>query len=178
MRAMCLNGDGRLYAASGKSVSVWSCKDLSPVARLETQPGAIRALAITRKYIVTGTHNQNIHAYDIKTHKPALKLVGHVGAITWLLPSPGEKVRPVGYTVGLLPAQSAKIPGCVLTHHALHLPFFFSPMQYLFSASLDGRIKVWDLEKELVLQSLHRHSDSVNVLVWTRGREAGGIISW
>jgi len=55
-------------------------------------------------------------------------------------------------------------------------PILFTPTQYLFSASLDGRIKVWDLEKELVLQTLHRHSDSVNVLVWTRSKEAGVII--
>ena len=112
---MCLNNDGRLYAASGKSVSVWSCNDLSPIARLETQPGAIRALAITQKYIITGTHNQNIHAYDIKTHQPALKLVGHVGAITWLLPSPGEKVHtPLVFFTRNRP----HFPACVLTRHA------------------------------------------------------------
>lgn len=166
VRAMCLGSGGRLYAASGKSVSVWSCKDLTPVARLETKPGAIRALAVTEKYIITGTHNQNIHAYDIETHKHALKLVGHVGAITWLLPSPGGKVR---CNLADSDCRAVRRALCVFHVYMSSFLFFLSP-QYLFSASLDGRIKVWDLKKELVLQTLHRHSDSINVLVRCWGR--------
>ena len=43
-------------------------------------------------------------------------------------------------------------------------PVYPTP-QYLFSASLDGRIKVWDTAKQLLMQTLHRHRSGIQVLV-------------
>lgn len=62
VRDMCVGPDGALYTASGRRITVWSTRDLQQLRVLDTTAGAIRALTVTRKYIITGTHNQNVRA--------------------------------------------------------------------------------------------------------------------
>jgi len=47
------------------------------------------------------------------------------------------------------------------------VPGVVPPLQFVFSASGDGTIKVWNLENQLVVQTLKRHEDGVNALVWS-----------
>ena len=60
VRSMCIGPDGLLYTASGRQVCAWSTASLDRLRMLDSTRGAIRALAVTRSHIITGTQNQNV----------------------------------------------------------------------------------------------------------------------
>lgn len=50
------------------------------------------ASAVTALTSTAGTQNQNIHIYDIGTHKYITSLSGHISTVTCLLITPCERV--------------------------------------------------------------------------------------
>eukprot|EP00731_Ephydatia_muelleri_P036540 Em0274g5a len=75
----------RLFSGSSNRVNVWKGnEDFGPIHTFETSYGAIYSLAVTTKYIIIGTHNQNIQIYDVATLKHMYSLNGHIGIVTVL----------------------------------------------------------------------------------------------
>ena len=105
-----------MYAAVHKKVYVWKVKENfeTITTELETDHGTIYSLAVSSKSLfigvcksvgyacyvhtitvltfIVGTQNQNIHIYDVGTHKYITSLSGHISTVTCLLITPCERV--------------------------------------------------------------------------------------
>ena len=66
---------------------------------LVTSFGAIHSLAVTQKYIICGTVNQNINLYDFQTFNFVRKLIGHVGSVVALQASVSGQVVDCHLTI-------------------------------------------------------------------------------
>lgn len=74
-----------LYSCSFNKIHIWrGHDDFGLEEEMETDFGALYSLAVTKKHIITGTHNQNIQVYDISTRKHLCTLSGHIGIVTVL----------------------------------------------------------------------------------------------
>lgn len=74
-----------LYSGSHNKIHVWKMGgDFPLVNQTSTSYGAIYSLAVTKKYIIVGTHNQNIQVYDSATLNHTSTLTGHIGIVTVL----------------------------------------------------------------------------------------------
>eukprot|EP00049_Salpingoeca_infusionum_P013493 m.251946 g.251946 ORF g.251946 m.251946 type:complete len:592 (+) comp15464_c0_seq2:277-2052(+) len=78
-----------LYSASGVNVNVWRAGSLQPLKEFKTEFGSVRSLCTTFNLLITGTHNQNIHIYDMESAEHQGKLVGHLSAVLAMTHSPG-----------------------------------------------------------------------------------------
>ena len=103
-----------MYAGCHKKVYVWrvtgSFEQIT--TEIDTDYGTIYSLAVSKKHLIIGrwtlnywccggisthssilgTQNQNIHIYDIGTHRYLQSLNGHISTVTCLLVSPCEQV--------------------------------------------------------------------------------------
>jgi WD40 repeat protein len=74
-----------LYSTTNNRLHVWRAgDDFGLVKEVETRFGAIYSLGVTRKFLVTGTHSQNIQVYDRASLSHHCTLNGHIGIVTVL----------------------------------------------------------------------------------------------
>lgn len=69
---------------------------------------------------VVGTQNQNIHVYDVGTHKYITSLSGHISTVTCLLITPCERVLFSGSRDSTIQVGGAQVGGAQLTWTAGH----------------------------------------------------------
>ncbi|KAK6185467.1 hypothetical protein SNE40_007693 [Patella caerulea] len=80
-----------LYSGSHNVINIWDTITFESVGTIEHNLGSIYSLAVTKQYVIAGSYNQNIQLFDVKTNEEIIKLEGHFGAITSLVPSPSGK---------------------------------------------------------------------------------------
>jgi E3 ubiquitin-protein ligase TRAF7 len=118
-----------LYSTTNNRLQTWrGSETFSLVREVETHYGAIYSLAVNRKFLVTGTHSQNIQVYDRSSLNHRCTLNGHIGIVTVL--------RLTESSHGV----------------------------YMFSASSDTTVQVWNLENMLPILALQRHEKPIQAL--------------
>ncbi|XP_041376472.1 E3 ubiquitin-protein ligase TRAF7-like isoform X2 [Gigantopelta aegis] len=89
VRALALSTDKqKLYSGSHNTINMWETENFTSVGNIEHSFGSVYSLAVTKLYIITGSYNQNIQLFDIKTHQHITNLQGHLGTVTSLIVSP------------------------------------------------------------------------------------------
>ncbi|XP_003383841.1 PREDICTED: E3 ubiquitin-protein ligase TRAF7-like [Amphimedon queenslandica] len=74
-----------LYTGSHNKLHVWKVGgNFSLVNEMGLNYGAIYSLAVTKKYLIVGTHNQNIQVYSNTSLNHVATLTGHIGSVTVL----------------------------------------------------------------------------------------------
>lgn len=76
----------------GDQVHTWDVAKFKARKVLVTEFGSIHSIALSRRYIIIGTYNRNIHLYDIVSHEHCNELRGHLGTVHALTTSVDGKI--------------------------------------------------------------------------------------
>jgi E3 ubiquitin-protein ligase TRAF7 len=140
-----------MYAGCHKKVYIWRIMDNFEqiTTELDTDHGTIYALAVSKKYLIIGTQNQNIHIHDIGTHQYLQSLNGHISTVTCLLVSPCERVLFSGSKDSSIQVWSLEnlLPIRSLQRHEKCVCSLALSKDTLFSCSEDTEIKLYKVYK-------------------------------
>ncbi|KAF4584384.1 WD40/YVTN repeat-like-containing domain protein [Ophiocordyceps camponoti-floridani] len=159
--ALALSEDGAVLAASTHdgSVNVWNIadKDRSKVHEYETGSPASGSfgmcvdLSRDGKYIASGHQNGSVYVFNNRSGRIMYSLSGLVKPVRAVAFSPGSSRLAAAGDAGVIALYDMKHGEHVgnLTGHAswiTSLDWSFSG-EYLLSASMDGKVKVWSVER-------------------------------
>jgi WD40 repeat protein len=156
--------DGRTLAAAASGVTVWKLPSGRPAARLESDPGDVRAVAFSPVggRVATGDADGNVVLWDERMGKPLASFRSHRGLVkrvkfsddgAWLASAGADA------TVVLHDVHSAgRVTHVLRGHTGIVTGLAFSPDgKTLASGSYDGRTMLWNVASRQLVLALKGH---------------------
>ena len=159
-----LKRDVRVLARSGV-VRAWNM-DAGAEQALEGHAGGIYCLAQGGAYLFSGGDDTGVKTWQYANERfePLTELKGHTSAIQVMKTVPGSLITADrGGTVAKWCLETGALQMTFNTAHTNHLMAMWLEETHLFTAALDGHVKVWDFEG-------NQQYDQVRVPARRRGR--------
>lgn len=165
--AMAITGD-YLFTSSYALIKVWDIKTLSLVHSFTALDHWVRALAVSpaKDKLYSGSHNA-IHLWETSRSFQSLGIISHEGgsvhslAVNKLFIIAGS----INQNVQVFSATTHQFVMNLSNHLGTVCALVLSLSgRFLFSASQDKSISVWNMETMLPIQVLSRHQGAVNAL--------------
>lgn len=146
-----------VYSGSHNTIHIWAADEpFASKGNLPHSHGSVYSLAVTDKFLILGTYNQNTHLYDVSTHQYVKLLNGHLGIINDLVTSPsGNFLFTASYdhTIQLWD-MIKQLPVQVLSRHEGSVNCMTLRGDMLFTGSEDKEIKVYMFFQGLASKNL------------------------
>ncbi|KAJ8303340.1 hypothetical protein KUTeg_019736 [Tegillarca granosa] len=82
----------KIYSGSHNTIDIWDTTGTFNLkGKIDHQFGSVYSLAVTKQYLIVGTYNRNIQAFNINTYEHVSALRGHIGTVTALAASPSGR---------------------------------------------------------------------------------------
>ncbi|MEI6428624.1 MAG: hypothetical protein WCO45_09605 [Pseudanabaena sp. ELA607] len=180
--------DGQLIISGSldKTIGVWNFERRKKILTLAGHTEDINAVAISvdSKLVISGSSDKTIKVFNLETGKEVTSLAGHTDKVTAVVISPNGKqiisssvdetlkIWDLEKNINVLKPEVEEKNNTSLSHNNSLEAIIITPDgKQGISASVDGIIKIWNLEKIQEILTLKSQNASIKKLIVTPNSE-------